>query len=358
MWILVLIGLGVITGLAQLALAGFPSETAIIMHTLLLHQFAVTHGLLAVIGFFTNVITPRQTAEKLGWATSPYSYAGNNPVNLYDPAGLHPITAEELDAYRKANSPKWGTALAIIAGVGLAFVPGAQGLAAALITGAVLGGGASLIDQACSGYPIDWKQVGLSTVLGAAGGGLGYGAGKAFEWAARTPLGQRAIGWTMDRVNRIPVVRSIAQRLGPNGKPSNPDYTNLASPQRTTHILDGNGPGSGGHRWPGAPGKTPFPRDWSDARIMHEVSDIATDPAARWTQQTGPAGASTTNSGVPVKFASEATRDGVPIRVITQPGGSGIITGFPTQWPSLRATPAEIAARNEFSLATSSRRGN
>ena len=72
MWILVLIGLGVITGLAQLALAGFPSETTINMHTLLLHQFAVTHGLLAVIGFFTNVITPRQTAEKLGWATSPY----------------------------------------------------------------------------------------------------------------------------------------------------------------------------------------------------------------------------------------------------------------------------------------------
>ena len=301
---------------------------------------------------------PVEPTAGAGWAASPYSYAGNNPVNLYDPAGLHPITAEELDAYRKANSPKWGTALAIIAGVGLAFVPGAQGLAAALITGAVLGGGASLIDQACSGYPIDWKQVGLSTVLGAAGGGLGYGAGKAFEWAARTPLGQRAIGWTMDRVNRIPVVRSIAQRLGPNGKPSNPDYTNLASPQRTTHILDGNGPGSGGHRWPGAPGKTPFPRDWSDARIMHEVSDIATDPAARWTQQTGPAGASTTNSGVPVKFASEATRDGVPIRVITQPGGSGIITGFPTQWPSLRATPAEIAARNELSLATSSRRGN
>ena len=38
--------------------------------------------------------------------------------------------------------------------------------------------------------------------------------------------------------------------MGSNGKPSNPDYTNLASPQRTTHILDGNGPGSGGHRWP------------------------------------------------------------------------------------------------------------
>ena len=49
MWILVLIGLGVITGLAQLALAGFPSETAIIMLTLLLHQMEGTLGLLAII---------------------------------------------------------------------------------------------------------------------------------------------------------------------------------------------------------------------------------------------------------------------------------------------------------------------
>ena len=72
MWILLFIGLGVITGLVQLALAGFPSDIPTIMHTLLLHQFAVTHGVLAVIGFFINVITPRRTAEKLGWATSPY----------------------------------------------------------------------------------------------------------------------------------------------------------------------------------------------------------------------------------------------------------------------------------------------
>ena len=41
-------------------------------------------------------------------------------------------------------------------------------------------------DQWFSGYPINWKQVGLSTVLGVAGGGIGYGAGKAFEWAAKT----------------------------------------------------------------------------------------------------------------------------------------------------------------------------
>jgi Bacterial EndoU nuclease len=56
-----------------------------------------------------------------------------------------------------------------------------------------------------------------------------------------------------------------------------PDYVNVASPGRTEHILNGDATG-GGHMWPGAPGKTPFPEDWSGAKIMHEASDVATDP--------------------------------------------------------------------------------
>ncbi len=157
---------------------------------------------------------PVEPTTGAGWAANPYSYAGNNPAGLYDPAGLHPLTTEEMDAYRKANSPKWGTALAIVAGVALAFVPGTQGLAAALIAGAVLGGGASIIDQACSGYPIDWKQVGTDAALGLAGGGLGYGAGKGLQWAARTPLGQSAVGWAREQAGRLPVVQNLATRLG------------------------------------------------------------------------------------------------------------------------------------------------
>ena len=301
---------------------------------------------------------PVEPTAGAGWAANPYSYAGNNPVNLYDPAGLHPITAEELDAYRKANSPKVGTLLAIAAGVGLAFLPGAQGLAAALITGAVLGGGADLVDQWFSGYPIDWKQVGLSTVLGVAGGGIGYGAGKAFEWAAKTPLGQRVIGWGLKQARRIPYVRRLSEG-------ASEEYTSLASQRGTEHILDGQPPTRpgkgyrGGHRWPGLPGKTPFPRDWSDARIMNEVSDIACDPTLTWIQQGGVRGASTyKSSGNPVRFRIEATRSGVPIRVIVEPGGDGIITGFPTQWSPLEATRGEIALRNEFSLATSSLGGD
>lgn len=55
------------------------------------------------------------------------------------------------------------------------------------------------------------------------------------------------------------------------------EYVNLASEARTTHILQRDGTG-GGHLWPGAPGKTPFPEGWSAARVMHEISDVATDP--------------------------------------------------------------------------------
>ena len=176
------------------------------------------------------------------WAGNPYSYAGNNPANLYDPSGLQPLTTEQLDTYRKANSPKWGTALAIVAGVGLAFVPGAQGFAAALVTGAVLGGGASLIDQACSGYPIDWKQVGVDTLWGIGGGAAGWGIGKAFQWAAKTPLGQSATSWMKDQASRVPIVRDIVNRLGRNTStpPANSNPA-LRSPAATP-ISQGNDP--------------------------------------------------------------------------------------------------------------------
>ena len=133
---------------------------------------------------------PVEPTAGAGWAANPYSYAGNNPVNLYDPAGLHPITAEELDAYRKANSPKWGTALAIIAGVGLAVFGGPAGIGAAIAIGAGLGAAGNLIDQACSGYPINLGEVALSGALGGLGGGIGAVAGGLLGPAASSALGR------------------------------------------------------------------------------------------------------------------------------------------------------------------------
>jgi len=110
-----------------------------------------------------------------------------------------------------------------------------------------------------------------------------------------------------------------AERTAANGFG---DALNLASPSRTQHILEG-------HRFGGETGNTWFPKGWSDSKIMQDISDIATDPALSWRQQTGSPGAALTKAGDPVRFQVEGVRDGVTIRVIVEPGGEGIITGFP-----------------------------
>lgn len=100
------------------------------------------------------------------------------------------------------------------------------------------------------------------------------------------------------------------------------EFVDLASASRRSHILDG-------HRYGGEAGNTWFPKGWSDDKIMHSVSDIATDPSLNWVQQTGRAGAAFTRGGAPVRYTVEGVRDGVKIRVVLEPGGEGIITGFP-----------------------------
>ena len=75
-------------------------------------------------------------------------------------------------------------------------------------------------------------------------------------------------------------------------------YVNLVSGDRSIHILYGDATG-GGHLWPGLPGKTPFPESWSAPKILHGVSDIVTDPAVPWVNQTGKQGAFFTASRQP-----------------------------------------------------------
>jgi RHS repeat-associated protein len=116
--------------------------------------------------------------------------------------------------------------------------------------------------------------------------------------------------------------------VSPAGGQSCGSEVNLASKSRTNHILHGDQTG-GGHLWPGAPGKSTFPRDWSPARIMHEISDIATDPSLTPVQQTGTPGSLFTKSGRPARFAVVGERGGIRIKVILEPAGEGIVTGFP-----------------------------
>ncbi|PYY43316.1 EndoU domain-containing protein [Curtobacterium sp. MCPF17_046] len=91
---------------------------------------------------------------------------------------------------------------------------------------------------------------------------------------------------------------------------------------RTRHAvrrLDLGSPGSGRHRHgTGFPGKSEFPASCSDGRIIHDISDVATDPDLEWVPQ-GEAGTT---------FIANGMRDGVAIRVVIR--NDEIISGSPT----------------------------
>jgi filamentous hemagglutinin len=103
-------------------------------------------------------------------------------------------------------------------------------------------------------------------------------------------------------------------------EPSTP--VNLSDPSRSTHILQGDRTG-GGHLYPGNPGKSAFPQNWSAEKIMHEISDVATDPA------------STVIPGRGGRIIVTGTRGGIDITVVieSKAKGGGIVTGFPTNVP-------------------------
>jgi len=99
------------------------------------------------------------------------------------------------------------------------------------------------------------------------------------------------------------------------------EHVDLTSTQGRKHILYGDAPTKGGgHRaGTGKPGKSEFPKDWSDDKILHEVSDVATDPHA-----------SIRPGGYGTEFRT-GVRDGVEVETITD--GNKIITGYPTNLP-------------------------
>ncbi len=100
-------------------------------------------------------------------------------------------------------------------------------------------------------------------------------------------------------------------------------YVDLTDDRAKRHILEGDAYG-GGHRYgTGKPGKSEFPKSWSDEKILGEISDVATDPAAdRYILPSG-------------RTIVEGTRDGVRIRgVIENPRiGERIVTAYPINLP-------------------------
>lgn len=113
---------------------------------------------------------------------------------------------------------------------------------------------------------------------------------------------------------------------------SNQKYVDILSAEAKQHILYGDGPTSGGHLYPGNPGKTLYPKEWSADKVVHEIGDIATSPNTKWFAQTGTGGMYTAK-GDPAKWVAYEVRDGVRIRVVYQPATGKVVTAFPDNKP-------------------------
>jgi hypothetical protein len=96
--------------------------------------------------------------------------------------------------------------------------------------------------------------------------------------------------------------------------------TARVTPERRRHIPDGNKNGGGHRHGTGIPGKSEFPADWTDEKIIRAIEDVANDPgSARLKQRNG-------------RTKVSGTRDGIAVDVIVAPSGE-IVTGYPMRVP-------------------------
>ena len=125
------------------------------------------------------------------WGADPFSLVGGNPVSLVDPWGLSPISFEEYEQYRQERIKNKGAIMAArwlqVAAVALVVASVFWGgpLIAGLVFGAVAGGlegMAAGLEKTKNGQ-IDWGQVGLEGLYGAAKGAITGGVAKVFTHA-------------------------------------------------------------------------------------------------------------------------------------------------------------------------------
>lgn len=242
------------------------------------------------------------TTDQAGSA-NPYAYTAGNPLKTADLQGLDDVEGTLTDVSHVSGYISTAAlAGAVVCAVARACAPAIPiFLEVSSATGVLSAGAAGILDSQACILKGNCSQLVADVAVGLV--------------ATRFP----ALGRSAD--NGL-TGRSLLT-IGPDVR------TDLASATRREHILEGDSSGGGGHLWPGKPGKTAFPKNWSEEKIMHEISDIATDPSLKWIQQTGSTGADFTHAGAPVRYSVVGVRAGVKIRVIVEPAGEGIITGYP-----------------------------
>jgi RHS repeat-associated protein len=235
------------------------------------------------------------TSPDAGGTGAGYTYANANPLTNTDPLGLWPSPGSVLSGIHRVATDVAAVggvaALACAATVVCAPADGIIGPIAGVAGAISAGTGVLLAVGDCQTAKSSCTSDLVSAGIGIAATQPGHGLGKAGLRAAESESG----------------------------------FVNLASKARTNHILNGevrpNGSFGGGHRFgTGFPNKSEFPAGWSDDEIMHNISDVATDPSLTWRAGNG--------SG---DFFVNGTRDGVDIEVLIRNGE--IWTGYPTNLP-------------------------
>ena len=258
-----------------------------------------------------------------------YQYLRGNPLTLIDPHGTFSYLG-----ITKAMGIQGLLGGLISGAVNKIFAGGsfAEGFVGGFIGGTLGGAAGSLVNSAfaASGAGLLAKML-IGSADGAVAGfseSLYLNEGDVVAALTDAAIGAALGGLTGGAVHKLAdsnVYKRIYLRLASCLDQADEAIT---LSKRVRHILYGDATG-GGHLWPGAPGKTPFPESWSAQKIIDEVEDIATDPALDWIQQTGRAGADRTRAGDPVRFVVEGVREGVRIKVVIEPLGEGIITAHP-----------------------------
>lgn len=133
--------------------------------------------------------------------------------------------------------------------------------------------------------------------------------------------GFATLGLRPEQTRPGPDRETAAERAAQPRNPAEDRGQASVSPQRRRHILDGDATGGGHRPGLGLPGKSEFPRGWSDDRIIAAILDVANDPNSR---RRAEADGRTVVTG---------TRDGVEMRVVVGRDGRSVVTGYPVNLP-------------------------